>query len=81
MFRVVEKCDENVLLSNQYMKTSQKQWGIYIADHAEHLIAVWDMQYRACRTFQTMLLAKIRKRNIIVIDPASGDVEAVRYRK
>jgi len=78
-FSVMENCDEEVVLSRKYYDGCYKARNHYMVDRAKHLIAVWDMGLRSSGTYQTMMYAKMRNRDITVIDPVTTETEKIIY--
>jgi uncharacterized phage-like protein YoqJ len=72
-FTILEKADDVLYISRHYTETCMRGRKIYIADHANIVLAVYDGE-RQGGTAQTVRYAHMQGKPILIIDPATFKV-------
>jgi uncharacterized phage-like protein YoqJ len=67
-FSIVENCDEEILLYNEYTHSCMYDRDRFLVDHAKHLLSVYDGNGKG-NTAHTIEYARKLGRNIIMIHP------------
>lgn len=76
---VLKKADSVIVIREQYTPDCMLERDRYLVDHSEYIVAVFD-GIRKGGTFYTINYAEKKKRNIILINPKTSDINYSRLR-
>ncbi|NLO85580.1 MAG: DUF1273 domain-containing protein [Clostridiales bacterium] len=73
-FNLLPRCDDVIYISRQYTPTCMLDRNRYMVDHSQHLIAVYDGQYKGGTAF-TIRYARQNRRDVFIIPTSNTDFQ------
>ena len=68
-YEIASKCDKETMLQHQYTADCMQKRNVYMVDHSDYVVAVWDGTRSG--TGNTVEYAKTKGKGIVKIDPVT----------
>lgn len=76
-FRIIAQCDKETLLQRHASGGLRHKWDIYMAEHSDYILAIWNGQLGSVSA--AVACAQARKKPVIRLDPASLKISEAVY--